>query len=173
MADYYQILGVSRFAADAEIKKAFRLRARECHPDVNSGQNAKLEFQKINEAYQTLKDPGKRQLYDSMLVNGFPAQTVHYRPAGKVKYRARGDKYAHYNSQDEAEEQFAVFEKYIDIFLFIFMILLGAFGVLYGVYRVWINQQEDISPYYGMLMGFIITVAIALFWANKKRFFNE
>ncbi len=173
MADYYQILGVSRFAAEIEIKKAFRQRARQCHPDVNNSLNAKREFQLINEAYQTLRDANRRRIYDSMLINGFPAQTIYYRPSGKVKYRAKGDKYAHYNTKHDAEEQFKVFEKYFDVFLFGFMILLGVFGIFYGIYRLWINPQEHIRPYPGILFGFIITVSIALFWANKKKFFKE
>ena len=62
--DLYEILGVSRDASEAEIKKAFRHRARELHPDVNKSANAEEEFKELNEAYDVLSDASKRAQYD-------------------------------------------------------------------------------------------------------------
>lgn len=62
--DYYSILGVSRNATEKEIKSAYRKLAREYHPDVNP--SAENKFKDINEAYEALKDPEKRKLYDSL-----------------------------------------------------------------------------------------------------------
>jgi len=63
--DYYQILGVDKKADVKEIKKAFRKLARKHHPDVNPGDKAAEEkFKEINEAYEVLSDPEKRQKYD-------------------------------------------------------------------------------------------------------------
>ncbi len=62
--DYYDVLGVGRDASADDIKKAFRRKARETHPDVNDGHGAEEEFKRINEAYEVLSDPDKRQMYD-------------------------------------------------------------------------------------------------------------
>lgn len=62
--DLYEILGVSKDAHDAEIKKAFRRRARELHPDVNKAADAEDQFKELNEAYDVLSDPNKRAQYD-------------------------------------------------------------------------------------------------------------
>ncbi len=62
--DYYATLGVDRGATDAEIKKAFRKLAQQWHPDVNSDPTAHARFTEINEAYQVLSDPERRQRYD-------------------------------------------------------------------------------------------------------------
>lgn len=65
--NYYEILGVSREADDNEIKKQYRKLAIKYHPDKNKTQEGKDKFKKINEAYQTLSDPFKRDKYDNIL----------------------------------------------------------------------------------------------------------
>ena len=65
--DYYEILGVDRKADQKEIRKAYRRLARQYHPDVNPGDRSTQEkFKEINEAYQVLSDPEKRQKYDQL-----------------------------------------------------------------------------------------------------------
>ena len=63
--DYYEVLGVSRGASSDEIKKAFRKKAKELHPDRNSDNpNAESQFKEANEAYDVLKDADKKAAYD-------------------------------------------------------------------------------------------------------------
>jgi DnaJ-class molecular chaperone len=63
--DYYKILGLDRNASDADIQKAYRTLARRHHPDVNPDDKAaKEKFQRIQTAYEVLKDPEKREMYD-------------------------------------------------------------------------------------------------------------
>lgn len=62
---YYEVLGVARGAAPDEIKKAYRRKAKELHPDRNQdNQNAEAGFKEVNEAYDCLKDDQKKAAYD-------------------------------------------------------------------------------------------------------------
>ncbi len=62
--DYYEILEVSREATPEEIKKAYRRKARTMHPDVATEPDAAERFKEVAQAYETLSDPQKRQMYD-------------------------------------------------------------------------------------------------------------
>ena len=63
--DYYQVLGVSKDAAANDIKKAFRRKAKELHPDQNNDPNAEAHFKELGEAYEVLSDEKRRQVYDT------------------------------------------------------------------------------------------------------------
>ena len=62
--DYYEVLGISKGASDAEIKKAYRTLAKKYHPDVNKDDNAEEKFKEVKEAYEVISDSEKRANYD-------------------------------------------------------------------------------------------------------------
>ena len=63
--DYYDVLGVAKKASDAEVKRAYREKAKKYHPDHNAGdKDAEAKFKEVQEAYEILKDKDKRAMYD-------------------------------------------------------------------------------------------------------------
>jgi molecular chaperone DnaJ len=83
--DYYEILELERGAGDEDIKRSFRKLAQQWHPDVNTDPDADARFKEINEAYQVLSDPQRRQQYDAFGragVGGTGAGAEGYGPFG-------------------------------------------------------------------------------------------
>ncbi len=72
--DYYEILGVEKSASADQIKSAYRKMALKYHPDKNKEKDAEAKFKEINEAYQILSDPKKKQAYDQFGHAAFSAQ---------------------------------------------------------------------------------------------------
>ena len=78
--DLYQILGVSRDATQEEIRKAYRKRAKELHPDLHPGdKDAERQFQELSAAYAILGDPEKRARYDRGEIDATGAERPQYR----------------------------------------------------------------------------------------------
>ena len=82
--DYYEVLGLDRSASEAEIKKAFRKLAFECHPDHNREDGAEEKFKEVNEAFEVLSKPEKRAAYDCQRVVYAQARRAQTRPQARV-----------------------------------------------------------------------------------------
>lgn len=76
--DYYEVLGISKGATQNEIKRAFRNLAMRYHPDKNKNSNAEEKFKEVNEAYEVLRDPEKKDIYDKYGHAGLNSQGVNF-----------------------------------------------------------------------------------------------
>ena len=86
MSDYYEILGINKDATDELIKKAFREKSKQYHPDTTTDESKKKElenkFKEVNTAYQTLSDPQERAAYDNPRPTGPSGFPPGFNPLG-------------------------------------------------------------------------------------------
>jgi curved DNA-binding protein len=105
--DYYEILGVSRDASKEDIRRAYRKLARKYHPDLNKEQSSEEKFKEINEAYEVLEDPAKREQYDQL--GSAWRQGEGFQPPPGRRYRSdsgrgpKGPETSYFWSSDDGE----------------------------------------------------------------------
>lgn len=114
--DFYEVLGISKTATAAEIKKAYRKLAKEKHPDRNKGANADAEFREVQEAYEVLSDDNKRKAYDQ------------YGHAGTDGFSGAGFGGGGFNGFNGSYSNVGGFEDIGDIFSQLFGEGFGGFG---------------------------------------------
>ena len=88
--DHYKVLGISRDATPAQVKRAYRDLVKRCHPDLNPSPRAAAIFYLVHEAYTVLNDPDARARYDERLRFYREAGATPPRPAEAWRDRARG-----------------------------------------------------------------------------------
>lgn len=118
--DYYQTLGVSRSATAEEIQRAYRSKARKYHPDLNKAPAAEEHFKHIAEAYEVLKDPEKRALYDQLGPNWKAGQEFRPPPGWEEMARTKFNGRAHRQSGGGSRMEFGFGGDFSDFFQNIF-----------------------------------------------------
>lgn len=91
--DPYKVLGVARDATNDEIRRAFQALAKEKHPDTNRASGAAADFQAVKEAYDLLRDPGRRKVYDFGSSSRAGVYTSYSDPAEAERLRQRADEF--------------------------------------------------------------------------------
>ncbi|HEV7230856.1 MAG TPA: DnaJ domain-containing protein [Bacteroidia bacterium] len=106
MNDFYQILGVSRYASSEEIKVAYRILAKRFHPDLNPGNIvAEERFKEISRAYDTLSDPIEKKKYDFRLLYGnIPLKQVVDKDAAMQKEYAKRQAFTRHHQKKQKED---------------------------------------------------------------------
>ena len=103
--DYYDVLGLSKGADAAAVKKAYRKLAKKYHPDMNpDNAEAERKFKEVTEAYNVLSDPEKRKLYDQFGHAAFDetgAESGPYGGAYRQAYSSPGGGYREYHFEGD------------------------------------------------------------------------
>lgn len=151
MVDYYKVLGVKRNATQADIKSAYRRRARERHPDLNADAETRggvgREFALLSRAYRTLGDPQSRAKYDERLLRAtlnrnsasiLDSSNAHARRLRRLAAQARWDKRVDDWIETERRETYARMQAvFTTVTLF-----LSTFIVASLKPRLWQNSES-------------------------------
>lgn len=162
MKNYYEILDISTNSSEIEIKKAFRKKAFEFHPDKNSSINASAKFIEVYEAYEILIDSNKRRTYDRLYAEFFimvqPIEIINkdidYEFEDIVnKTRKRAENFSKMSYPDIESYFRIIFNNIPDLTLTSFILILGCF-LFFGSFF----NENSIA----MLMGFVIGVPLII-----------
>jgi hypothetical protein len=155
LPDYYKILSLPHDANDRQIKKAYKEKALQYHPDVNRSKQAEEVFQVINVAYRTLIDPGLRRQYDFKMKYGHPCEPVDPRrrhPADAEYYR-RHEQY----KASPAPRKVSKSIRRLNFFIFYSIVGILTVGIIFGVIDLFVNFRPG-----GLLFSIMALVVIIL-----------
>jgi DnaJ-class molecular chaperone len=116
--DYYELLGISKNASDAELKAAYRRQALKWHPDRNKEAGATEKFKEINHAYEVLSDQKKRSMYDQYGKEAFEKKGNPYGGSGPFTYTyssSGGSPFEGFNASGFSDP-FDIFEQFFSGF---------------------------------------------------------
>ena len=114
LAIFVDILGITSAASDKEIKRAFLMKAKQFHPDVNKSADAPKKFSTINEAYETLGNEQKRRVYDATGMSSNDQQNANQR--GDFGFNPFGFAFSAFRKGGQKQEQTRSFEEILKEF---------------------------------------------------------
>lgn len=147
--DYYDILGVSKSASDAELKSAYRKLAMQWHPDRNKSPEAETKFKEINEAYQVLSDPRKKSTYDQFGHSAFDPASAGPGGFGQGGFRQGQGPFQYYYSSSGGANPFADLGGFSDPFE-IFEQFFGGSGFS--------HRRGPSKPHYSLHIPFMTAI---------------
>jgi DnaJ-class molecular chaperone len=116
MADYYETLGVSKTASDAEIKAAYRRQALKWHPDRNKSTEATAKFKEVTKAYEVLSDSKKKEMYDQYGEDAFSRGGFGGAQGGGAQQGPFGNVYTNFSTEGFEGFDFGGFSDPFEIF---------------------------------------------------------
>jgi len=163
LINYYYILGIPHTATTEDIKKAFRLKAKLIHPDINKSIDAKASFQVLNEAYQILVDSEKRRTYDYKWKSRYGYSFLNRKQSAHKTENNYYKAYTNPNYYKKKTEE-KIERTIVDSLLFYSLILVGAVSVVMGILRLIFDEWEGIDNLSGLLMGIWMLFLLIYGW---------
>ena len=158
MKDYYNILDISRNAQEVDIKKAYRKLALIWHPDINDSPFAHSKFIEINEAYEILINPAKREKYDKLFTENKEVEISTEFKEWQDTAKRKAEKYAKMDSEEFKSKILSELK------------LAGKYGVSFGCFTFLIFGFI-INLIFGFKMPFAFISAI-IFGIGAVYFYN-
>jgi len=175
MSDYYKILGVPVNATEEQIKRAYRVKAKQYHPDVSQSSGSNIRFQLLSEAYQTLVHRDKRRRYDVKLKYGVDTRIrqrkrEHYKRYG-TSYTKRPGTSFHYSvfrsKKIQKKDKKTIF---IENTLFSVMMVIGAFALFFSISDLLAGTWDSIKKgIQGLVFCLIYLVLLIYGWLLYKK----
>ena len=139
LPDYYKILSLPHDAGTEQIKKAYKEKALQYHPDINHTEKAVEIFQLINQAYQTLLEPELRRKYDFMIKYGQELDPI----KNDIRYRHPADANYYYRRQHPHQNTHPPKTpksiRRLNHFIFYSITLILVIGIIYGTIDLFLN----------------------------------
>lgn len=167
--NYYKILEVPQNATPNEIKRAYRLKAKQLHPDKNNSPNAKALFQILQEAYRTLIQPEKRRWYDFKLQ--YPSTTNLNQDARRRRPSSNSYSQAYqYRQQHKKEEKtFTDYKKTLaDKIFFHLLVIAGGLAILFSLLNL-IFVEFDSKYSGGLIFGVWFLFLLIIGWNSMTK----
>lgn len=176
-SSYYEILGVSPDATDEEIRKAYRRRAKQFHPDINKAPDASAKFQLIKRAYETLINKNHRILYNNQKKNPQSSYESYMAWKKKKHEEAEREEYRKHQEFMRERERFRKSSWYVPMKVVILFGALLGYGFSCGIIFVcgFIIYRSHIAFVFLLLPflsgGVYLMKCTADWYRSAKRYF--